>query len=89
MKGFVGSIEKAALKNKTFRPAPYTAKNCQLSVMSLKCVGEEVHHLDQLKGRKEKVRRCLTELSTGSSQGSLSSYPPARATTLSMALQAR
>ena len=34
MKGFVGSIEKAALKNKTFRAVLYTAKNCQLVVMS-------------------------------------------------------
>ena len=93
MKGFVGSIEKAALKNKTFRTVLYTAKNCQLVVMSLKRgedIGEEVHHLDQFLGSKrEKARRCLTELSTVSSQGSLSSYPPARATTLSMALQAR
>ena len=50
MKGFVGSIEKAALKNKTFRTVLYTAKNCQLVVISLKRgedIGEEVHHLDQ------------------------------------------
>ena len=50
MKGFVGSIEKAALKNKTFRTVLYTAKNCQLVVMSLKRgedIGEEVHRLDQ------------------------------------------
>ena len=50
MKGFVGSIEKAALKNKTFRKVLYTAKNCQLVVMSLKPgedIGAEVHKLDQ------------------------------------------
>jgi mannose-6-phosphate isomerase-like protein (cupin superfamily) len=50
MKGFVGSIEKAALKNKTFRTVLYTAKDCQLVVMSLKRgedIGEEMHHLDQ------------------------------------------
>ena len=41
MKGFVGSIEKAALKNKTFRTVLYTAKNCQLVVMSLK-PGEDI-----------------------------------------------
>ena len=34
MKGYVHSIEKAALKNKTFRTVLYTAKNCQLVVMS-------------------------------------------------------
>ena len=51
MKGFVGSIEKAALKNKTFRTVLYTAKNCQLVVMCLKPsedIGAEVHQLDQL-----------------------------------------
>ena len=51
MKGFVGSIEMAALKNKTFRTVLYTAKNCQLVVMSLKPgedIGAEVHQLDQL-----------------------------------------
>ena len=50
MKGFVGSIEKAALKNKTFRTVLYTAKNCQLVVMSLKPgedIGAEGHKLDQ------------------------------------------
>jgi mannose-6-phosphate isomerase-like protein (cupin superfamily) len=50
MKGFVGSIEKTALKNKTFRTVLYTAKNCQLVVMSLKPgedIGEEGHKLDQ------------------------------------------
>jgi hypothetical protein len=36
MKGFVGSIEKAALENETFRTVLYTAKNCQLVVMILK-----------------------------------------------------
>ena len=50
MKGFVGSIEKAAQKNETFRTVLYTAKNCQLVVMSLKPgedIGAEVHKLDQ------------------------------------------
>ena len=50
MKGFVGSIEKAAVKNKTFRTVLYTAKNCQLVVISLKPgedIGAEVHKLDQ------------------------------------------
>lgn len=34
MEGYVHSIEKAALKNKTFRTVLYTAKNCQLVVMN-------------------------------------------------------
>ena len=49
MKGYVGNSEKAAQQNATFRSL-YTAKNCQLVVMSLKPgedIGEEVHKLDQ------------------------------------------
>jgi hypothetical protein len=41
MKGYVGNIEKAAEKNTTFRTVLYTAKNCQLVVMSLK-PGEDI-----------------------------------------------
>jgi mannose-6-phosphate isomerase-like protein (cupin superfamily) len=50
MKGYVGNIEKAAGQNTTFRTVLYTAKNCQLVVMSLKPsedIGAEVHKLDQ------------------------------------------
>ena len=50
MKGYVHSIEKAAQQNATFRTVLYTAKNCQLVVMSLKPgedIGVEIHKLDQ------------------------------------------
>lgn len=50
MKGFIVNIEKASLENEYFRKVLYTAKNCQLVVMSLKPgedIGEEIHHLDQ------------------------------------------
>jgi mannose-6-phosphate isomerase-like protein (cupin superfamily) len=50
MKGYVQSLEKAAERNTTFRTVLYTAKNCQLVVMSLKPdedIGAEVHKLDQ------------------------------------------
>jgi len=50
MKGYVHSLEKAAERNTTFRTVLYTAKNCQLVVMSLKPdedIGAEVHKLDQ------------------------------------------
>ncbi|TSC86526.1 MAG: mannose-6-phosphate isomerase [Parcubacteria group bacterium Gr01-1014_8] len=50
MKGYVANIEKAALENESFRKVLYTAKNCQLVVMSLRPgedIGEEVHQLDQ------------------------------------------
>jgi mannose-6-phosphate isomerase-like protein (cupin superfamily) len=50
MKGFVKDIEGLAVKNDEFRQVLYTAKHCQLVVMSLKPkeeIGAEVHTLDQ------------------------------------------
>src|SRR5450759_3428392 len=50
MKGFVQNIEALATKNANFRRVLYTAKNCQLVVMSLhpaEEIGMEVHKLDQ------------------------------------------
>jgi len=50
MKGYVDNIEKASLENSNFRKVLYTAKNCQLVLMSLapnEDIGEEVHELDQ------------------------------------------
>ena len=50
MKGFVQDIEALAVKNREFRQVLYTAKNCQLVLMSLKPkeeIGAEVHQLDQ------------------------------------------
>jgi len=50
MMGFVQDIESLTIKNTDFRQVLYTAKNCQLVLMSLKPgedIGEEVHHLDQ------------------------------------------
>lgn len=50
MKGFVENIEASSVKNADFRRVLYTARNCQLVVMSLKPkeeIGLEVHKLDQ------------------------------------------
>jgi mannose-6-phosphate isomerase-like protein (cupin superfamily) len=50
MKGFVQDIESLAGKNEDFRRVVYTAKNCQLVLMSLKPreeIGAEAHKLDQ------------------------------------------
>ena len=50
MKGFVEDIETIAVNNAAFRRVLYTAKNCQLVVMSLKPqedIGAETHTLDQ------------------------------------------
>src|SRR6202521_2203937 len=50
MKGFVQDIESLTVKNDEFRRVLYTAKNCQLVLMSLKAgeeIGAEVHTLDQ------------------------------------------
>ncbi|MCV2355989.1 cupin domain-containing protein [Paucibacter sp. B2R-40] len=50
MKGYVQDIESVAIGNDDFRKVLYTAKNCQLVVMSLnpqEDIGAEVHKLDQ------------------------------------------
>ncbi len=50
MKGFVTNIEQATLENEDFRRVLYTAKHCQLVVMSIPAgsdIGEEVHDVDQ------------------------------------------
>lgn len=50
MKGFVQNIEDLTVKNGAFRRVLYTARHCQLVVMSLapaEEIGAEVHTLDQ------------------------------------------
>jgi mannose-6-phosphate isomerase-like protein (cupin superfamily) len=50
MKGYVQDIASVATGNTAFRRVLYTARNCQLVVMSLKPqedIGAEVHKLDQ------------------------------------------
>ena len=50
MNGYVADIGKLSLENTNFRQVLYTAKHCQLVVMSLKPnedIGMEVHQLDQ------------------------------------------
>ena len=50
MKGFVKNLEALAVENSYFRHVLYTARNCQLVVMSLKPgedIGLETHKLDQ------------------------------------------
>ena len=50
MTGFVQNIEDLAVKNADFRRVLYTARHCQLVLMSLKPeeeIGAEVHTLDQ------------------------------------------
>ncbi len=50
MKGYITPIEKETVANTDYRRVLYTAKNCQLVLMSLKAgeeIGEEVHTLDQ------------------------------------------
>jgi mannose-6-phosphate isomerase-like protein (cupin superfamily) len=50
MKGFVNDIESFAKKNEDFRRVIYTAKHCQLVLMSLlpkEEIGAEIHKLDQ------------------------------------------
>lgn len=50
MKGFVQDIESLTSKNDKFREVLYTAKNCQLVIMSLnpdEDIGAEIHTVDQ------------------------------------------
>ena len=50
MKGYIDNIEKITLENENFRKVLYTAKYCQLVIMSLapnEDIGEEIHELDQ------------------------------------------
>jgi mannose-6-phosphate isomerase-like protein (cupin superfamily) len=50
MKGYIQDIESIATVNKSFRRVLYTARHCQLVVMSLEPredIGAEVHTLDQ------------------------------------------
>jgi len=50
MKGYVTNIEKATKENTDYRKVLYTAKNCQLVVMSIGPgdeIGNELHELDQ------------------------------------------
>jgi mannose-6-phosphate isomerase-like protein (cupin superfamily) len=50
MRGFVQDIESLAVANDDFRRVLYTARHCQLVVMSLQPaeeIGAEVHALDQ------------------------------------------
>lgn len=73
MKGFVKNIEEISVKNEYFRQVLYTAKNCQLVVMSLKPgedIGMEVHKLDQFFRVEEGngvavLDGVRTEISTG------------------------
>jgi len=50
MRGFVTNISLAALENEDFRRVLYTAKHCQLVLMTIPAgedIGEEVHDVDQ------------------------------------------
>jgi mannose-6-phosphate isomerase-like protein (cupin superfamily) len=73
MKGFVQDIELLATRNGDFRRVLYTARNCQLVLMSLKPqeeIGAEVHKLDQFfrveAGRGEAIiDGLMTPISSG------------------------
>ena len=93
MKGYVHNIEKAAQQNTTFRTVLYTAKNCQLVVMSLKPgedIGAEVHQLDQFFRVEEgEGKAVLDGVEHRIKPGSRSWCRPALVTTSSTARQAR
>ena len=88
MKGFVSNIEQDTLENGNFRQVLYTAKHCQLVVMSLKVneeIGAEVHKLDQFFRVEEgPARRFSMEFGRRSRRASQSSSRPAPSTTSSI-----
>jgi mannose-6-phosphate isomerase-like protein (cupin superfamily) len=60
--GFVQNIETLALDNNDFRRVLFTARHCQLVVMSLKPgedIGLEVHELDQFLRIEEGAGECV------------------------------
>jgi hypothetical protein len=66
MKGFVKDIEDLAVKNDEFRRVLYTAKNCQLVVMSLKPkedrLEQQIKELDDAgQDRFESIRQDLSK----------------------------
>ena len=65
MKGFNTNIEKATLENNNFRKVLYTAKHCQLVLMSLQPkeeIGMEVHPDNDQFFRFEKGRgKCIID----------------------------
>lgn len=65
MKGFNTDIDKASLANKTFRTVLYTAKHCQLVLMSLhpkEDIGMEVHAENDQFFRVEQGRgKCIID----------------------------
>lgn len=73
MKGYIVNIEEISLNNENFRKVLYTAKNCQLVVMSLKPgedIGEEVHQLDQfIRCEKGQGKAVLDNISYALSDG--------------------
>jgi mannose-6-phosphate isomerase-like protein (cupin superfamily) len=73
MHGFIKDIDSQTVENRDFRRVVYTAKNCQLVLMSLKPseeIGLETHKLDQFfrveKGTGEAILDGVTtEISDG------------------------
>ena len=65
MKGFNANIEKNTLENNNFRKVLYTAKHCQLVLMSLKPkeeIGMEVHPKNDQFFRFEKGKgKCIID----------------------------
>jgi mannose-6-phosphate isomerase-like protein (cupin superfamily) len=79
MNGYVENIEKLTLDNDKFRQVLYTAKNCQLTVMSLnprEDIGEEVHDVDQfLRIEQGKGRAVLNGMESEIIDGSVVIVP--------------
>jgi mannose-6-phosphate isomerase-like protein (cupin superfamily) len=74
MHGFIEDIDALTIENKDFRRVLYTAKSCQLVVMSLKPkeeIGMETHGLDQFFRVEEGTGEAILDgITTKISEGS-------------------
>jgi mannose-6-phosphate isomerase-like protein (cupin superfamily) len=79
MKGYVANIEAATLENEDFRRVLYTARHCQLVLMSIPAgedIGEEVHDVDQfIRIEEGEGKSVLDGVEHGLSDGSVIVIP--------------
>ena len=79
MKGYISNIEQLSLDNQNFRKVLYTAKNCQLVLMSLNAgeeIGEEIHDVDQFfRVEKGSGKAVINDVSTDIANGSVVIIP--------------
>jgi mannose-6-phosphate isomerase-like protein (cupin superfamily) len=82
MKDYLQDLESLAVNNTDLRRVIYTAKNCQLVLMSLlpgEEIGEEIHHLDQFFRVEEGTGNAVINGATTTIQAGFAVIAPAGA----------